>query len=60
MLEPGMGECLEKTSLKMCHVSYVLNREVELATYTSGGKSFPGKRARRYEALEVETNLVMF
>lgn len=55
MLEPGMGEWLEKTSLKMCHVSYLLNREVELAMYTSGGK-----RARRHEALEVETNLVTF
>lgn len=40
MLEPGMGEWLEKISLKKCHVNSLLNGEVESAICTSGAKVF--------------------
>lgn len=56
LLEPGMGEWLEKTSLKKCHVNSLLNREVESAMCTSGGKSIPGRGPREYKGFEVETN----
>lgn len=40
MLEPGMGEWWEKTSLKKCHGNGLLNGEVESAICTSGAKVF--------------------
>lgn len=56
MLEPGMGEWLEKTSLKKCHVNCLLNRKVESAMCTSGGRSIPGRGTREYKGFEMETN----
>lgn len=55
-----MGTWLEKTALKKCHVSNLLNIKVEPAMCTSGGKNIPGRGTRNCETLEVGTDLVIF
>ena len=54
-----METWLEKTTVKQCHVSSLLGKDMGPPMYMSGGKNISGRGTRKWKALELGTDLVM-